>query len=89
MMPPGHMIQHLCELADKMGYKVRMEMLGGSGGPCEIRGTRYLFVDTSLDPMERVEQVAQALCNDPGIEDVYVLPEVREYLRKVQDQTHP
>ena len=87
MMAPGQMLQHLCQLADKMGYQVRMEILSGSGGLCEIRGAKVLFLDISLDLAQQIEQAAEALCCQPGIDDVYILPEVREYLRKTQDQT--
>ena len=86
MMPPGQALRRLCELAEKLGCEVRVEALRGTGGLCEIRGNRVLFIDASLDPLEQVGQTAQALCNEPGLEDVYVLPELREYLRHVRDE---
>lgn len=53
-------------LAQDWGYGVRQEWLGGcGGGPCEIKGRRWIFVDLSLNPAEQCEQVAEALRSDP------------------------
>jgi len=87
VMPPGRMLRHICELAEKLGCEVRMGELGGTGGLCEIRGAKVLFVDTSVELIEQAEQAAEAICGEPGIDDVYVLPEVREYLRKIHHDT--
>lgn len=52
-------------LARRLGYKIRHEFLDGqSGGGCEIRGQRWLFVDLSLTPREQLEQVVETLRKD-------------------------
>jgi len=49
-------------LAERLGYRIRMESLWGeSGGGCEIRGQKWLFIDLSLTPREQLEQVLPTL----------------------------
>jgi hypothetical protein len=48
--------------AEKLGYRIRQEWLGGSGGGgCEIKGQKWIFVDLALDPLDQLEQVAEVL----------------------------
>ncbi len=55
-------------VADRMGYQIRQEWLGGSGGgACEFGGQKWLFVDLALNSVEQLEQVTEALMSDPGI----------------------
>ena len=59
------MDEALC-LAKRIGYRIRQEWLGGSGGGgCEIRGQKFLFLDLSLGPDDQLELVLDALKNDP------------------------
>lgn len=49
-------------LAEKLGYTVRQEWLGGTrGGACRYGGRKWLFVDLSLPVEEQLEQVLAAL----------------------------
>ena len=62
------MLERLLALAGQMGYVVRQEWLGGSGGgECQFGGRRYIFVDLALSVMEQLEQVAAVLRNDPTL----------------------
>ncbi len=55
-------------LAESLGYGIRHEWLGGAGGGrCEIAGRKWLFVDISLNPVEQLDQVVQALLEDPQL----------------------
>ena len=67
------------ELAEKLGIEVRWDELSGDGGVCELRGKRILMVDRHLDDLSKIDVMAGALCEEP-IEDLYVLPEIRELL---------
>jgi len=78
-MDSGEIVDYLAELAEKLGIAVRWEGLIGDGGICELRGKRYLFVDRSLELAGQLYVMADALCMEP-LDDVYVLPEVREIL---------
>ena len=77
------LLDYMTELARRIGYDVREEWLDGvGGGACELKGRRVLFVDQSLPPSERVEQVARALKGRDDLAGIYVLPEARLVLDK-------
>ena len=62
------MLEQLMALAGQMGYVIRQEWLGGSGGgECEFGGRRYIFVDLALGAVEQLDQVAAVLRNDPTL----------------------
>ena len=84
-MDSGEIVDYLAELAEKLGLEVRWEGLIGDGGICELRGKRYLFVDRSNDLATQLEVMADALC-DEAIDDVYILPEVRDLLERARVQ---
>jgi len=61
-------LERLLALAEQMGYRIRYENFGGSGGGrCEFGGQRYLFIDLSLNTLEQLELVRSALGQDPGL----------------------
>ena len=51
--------------ARRLGYRVRQEWIGIDGGPCEIRGQRWLFLDLGMPPREQLEVVLDTLRGDP------------------------
>jgi hypothetical protein len=55
-------------------------MGGATGGECEIAGRKWLFIDLALNPIERLEQVAEALKRDPRIHGAVVSPELQTLL---------
>lgn len=58
--------------AKRLGFKVRMEWLGGEGGgACEIRGEKWIFVDLATTADEQLAVVLDALGQE---EDESVLP---------------
>ncbi|MEA1950967.1 MAG: hypothetical protein U9N87_06250 [Planctomycetota bacterium] len=68
-------------LAKQIGYRIRQEWLGGSGGGgCEIRGQKCLFLDLSLGPDEQLDQVLDTLKHDLALADVEVPPNLRPLL---------
>ena len=70
------LLEHALMFARRGGYRIRQEWLDGSaGGTCEFGGERWLFVDLSLDPHERLEQVLVALEQDERLQQ-RELPEV-------------
>ncbi len=61
-------LQRLTALAEKMGYEIRYENLGGvGGGRCEFGNRRCLFVDLSFNPLEQLDQIRGALADDPSL----------------------
>jgi hypothetical protein len=70
------------DLAQQLGYRIREEWLGGSGGgQCEFAGCRWIFVDLALNAAEQLEQVAEALRSDPAIHSVSLSPTLGRLLR--------
>jgi hypothetical protein len=66
------LLEQSLELAEQMGYKIRQEWLGGTGGgACEFSGQKWIFVDLALNAVEQLDQVSSALRDDPGI---YLVP---------------
>lgn len=62
------------ETARRLGFQVRMEWLGGSGGGgCEIRGQRWIFIDLACNAEEQLATVLDAL-NLEASENVLPLP---------------
>ena len=75
------LLDYLIELARRLGYEIREEWLDGSGGgACVLKGQKFLFVDQSLPPSERVEQIARSLRGTDALAKIYVLPEARALL---------
>ena len=65
------LLEEALELAAQLGYAVRQEWLGGSGGGgCEIKGRKHLFLDLALSPLEQLEQVAQAIRDCQQADDI-------------------
>jgi len=78
------MLDYFIELAKRLEYEVREEWLDGIGGGwCRMKGKKVLFVDQSLTPPERLEQVARSLHGSEELAKVYILPEAREWLDRV------
>jgi hypothetical protein len=62
------LLEHALVTAERMGYRVRHEWLGGTGGGlCRYAGRRWIFVDLALNVDEQLGQVVEALKCDPGI----------------------
>jgi hypothetical protein len=75
------MLEKLIDRALRLGYQIRQDWLGGTaGGGCELRGTPWVFLDLSLSPEERLEQLARALANDSRFEGADLAPEIRNFL---------
>ena len=75
------LLDYMIDLARRLSYDVREEWLDGKfGGLCEIKGRRVLFVDLSLPPSERLEQVAAPLRECKELAQVYILPEAQAVL---------
>jgi hypothetical protein len=57
--------------AERLGYGIRQEWLGGTGGgACSFSGRKWIFVDLALNPVEQLDRVVKALKDDPQIYSV-------------------
>ena len=62
------LLEQVLTIAERLGYGVRHEWLGGQGcNACEFGGRKWLFVDLAVSAAEQLEQVVEALQNDPGV----------------------
>ena len=62
------LLEQTLRVAERLGYQIRQEWLGGGGGgACEFGGRKWIFVDLSLNAVEQLDQVTQALQDDPGV----------------------
>ncbi len=81
-------MESLLELAAHLGVEVRPEPMGGEGGGlCRLKGKTILFVDTSADLATRYDRTVAAMAALPGVEDHYLIPEVRQDLEHAQAGT--
>ncbi len=59
-------IDRLTAIAEQLGYQVRYDYFGGTGGgTCEIGAKKILFMDLALTSAEQLERLEAALANDP------------------------
>ena len=76
------LLEHALDLADRLGYEVRQEWLGGlAGGGCELRGRKTLFLDLALGPEDQLDQVVDALRHEPDAAGLPMPHELRGLLR--------
>ncbi len=78
---------HTVELLDEalavaasLGYSIRQEWMGGTGGACEIAGRRWLFVDLALTTGEQLDQVVESIRPDPGVYSLRLSPAMSHLL---------
>jgi hypothetical protein len=85
-MDPGRLWMLLNDLAAKLGVEVRLESLGNDedyqthGGLIRLGGSLVAIIDRGLNPAARVEQLGRALIKTAELDNVYLMPAVREYL---------
>lgn len=72
------------EALDKLAVPVRLESLGGQGGgACRLKGKLLVFIDLDADPDTRYRTALSALSSSADVDDMYLLPEIREDLEQL------
>jgi hypothetical protein len=85
-MNSQNILEHLLELLEANNVTVRREPLGGTGGGlCSIKGKRIFFVDHQASTTEIATRAAQAVAKVADIENIYIKPEIREFIEKNRD----
>ena len=75
--------EQLVELVSQLGISVRRADLGGAGGSLvRLRGKDVLFLDTSADPDDQLQRLAPEVARLPGLDNFYIIPELREFLEE-------
>ena len=85
-MQSEQIYQELKDLAEKLGVRVSEQNFRNSGiavksGFCIIKGKMNCIIDKSISTRKKIEVLAQAISHLPH-EGLYVVPAVREVLRK-------
>lgn len=75
------LLDEAISLAERLGYRVRQEWLGGNGGGgCELKGCKWLFLDLALDPTDQLDQVLDTLRREPLAPTLPIPPELQKLL---------
>jgi len=76
------LLEEAVEVARGLGYTIRQEWLGGSGGgACEVKGQRILFLDVAVGPLEQLQKVLEALRMEVRAPDMPLRGELRAMLQ--------
>jgi hypothetical protein len=74
-MHTADLLDQALRAAAQLGYGVRQEWLGGSGGGgCEIKGRKWIFVDLALSLPDQLDQVLEVLRNEPQARCLLLAP---------------
>ncbi len=66
------------KLAGQLGYTVRQEWIDcDTGGGCELRGRKYLFINLATTPSEQLETVLGVLRGELGESSDAILEQLR------------
>ncbi len=58
--------EQLIEIAQQLGYRIRYDYFGGTGGGiCEFGGTRWMLIDLGMSSVERLEKLQSELAEEP------------------------
>lgn len=80
-MHTAQLLKEALDLARSVGFLVRHDNFGGSGGgACQLLGRKVLFVDLALWPDEQLERVLAILSEEPGLERLSISDQLRRML---------
>ena len=74
------LLDEALSVAKELGYGVRHEWMGGTGGACEISGKQWLFVDLSMTTDEQLDLVIESLKSNQGIHTLRLSPAMSHLL---------
>jgi len=68
-------------VAQRLGYRIRQEWMGGlGGGTCEIRGRKALFLDLAWGPNEQLEHLVETLQRETTAANIAMPRELRDLI---------
>lgn len=74
-------IEQLTDIAQQLGYRIRYDYFGGTGGGvCEFSGNKWLFMDLALTSAEQLDQLQSALANEPLLATVSLNDQIKREL---------
>ena len=89
-MKPDQLYQELKDLADKMNITVSEQNLRISGirvksGMCKVKGKDMIILDKNSSIYKKNKVLATYL-NQMPLEDLYIVPAVRDWLQKYSEK---
>ncbi|KIX15061.1 hypothetical protein [Dethiosulfatarculus sandiegensis] len=91
-MEAGRLWLELNDLALQLDLEVRMEHLEdsegyqASSGFCRLGGRMVVFIDPRYSMGERCRQLGLALLNAGDLDDLFMVPYVRDFLTKLESE---
>ncbi|MHC4243305.1 MAG: hypothetical protein ACYS3N_11555 [Planctomycetota bacterium] len=86
-MNEQRILEELLALLEANSVAIRDEPLGGNGGGlCVMKGRQIFFVDTQAPSAVVAAMCAQAVPKVVDIEEVYIKPEVRQFIESYNNQ---
>ena len=80
-MNEQRILEELLALLEANSVTVRTEPLSGAGGGlCTMKGQPFFFVDTQASSGEVAALCAEAVSRIVDIENVYIRPEIRQFI---------
>ena len=80
-MNTQRIFEELLTILEANGIKIRDEPLGGSGGGlCSIKGAWTFFVDTQAPSVVMATICAEAVSQVVDVEQIYIKPEIRQFI---------
>ena len=80
-MNDQRILEELLGLLEASKVQIRREPMGGAGGGlCTVKGEFVFFLDTQASAGEMAAKCAEAVSRVLDIENIYIRPEVREYI---------
>ena len=80
-MNEQRILEELLALLEANSVTVRTEPLGGGGGGlCTVKGQPLFFVDTQAPSGEVAALCAEAVSRVVDVENVYIRPEIRQFI---------
>jgi hypothetical protein len=86
-MNEQRILDELLALLEANNVAIRDEPLGGNGGGlCAMKGQQIFFVDTQAPSAVVAAMCAHAVSKVVDIEQVYIKPEVRQFIESYSNQ---
>lgn len=87
-MDDQQILDELVSILETSGIEVRDEALGGRGGGlCKLRGRQVFFLDTQASSVDCALACAEAVESVVDIEQMYIKPQVRQFIEQHVDTT--
>jgi hypothetical protein len=84
-MSAVELLEEALSVASRIGYRIRSEHLGETrSGACEIAGRKWFFLDLTLNSVEQLELVLDALRADAAIQSAPMSKALRKAIAQKQ-----